>query len=106
MTCSRCGKEIALDLMRCLACGYDMLPVDITQSSLESKIAPNQSARAAANAMFARNRDSALFAVTSSMTNLQEIEIAARRRAKRNRWRLIMFLGVMAAIELLLSLRR
>jgi len=77
-----------------------MLPQDITQSSLENKGAHTSSARAAANAMFARKWDSARGAVTSSMTNLKRVE-SAERRAKRDRWLLIAFLGVMVAVGLL-----
>jgi hypothetical protein len=51
MTCPMCSKRIRLDLMRCAACGYDMLPQDIALSP-QTKVAPGQSARAAAELVF------------------------------------------------------
>jgi predicted amidophosphoribosyltransferase len=102
MTCPNCSSAIQLDLMRCPACGYDVLPQDITRPSLERRVAAAEAAGPAGSAVFAAKYDSALQEVGSAVNRLKVLE-AEQRRAARVRWLLYALLGLMIATALLMS---
>jgi len=98
VTCPRCSRRIPLDLMRCIACGYDLLPQDIAHSP-QTIVAPGRSARAAAELTLT---DSAYPGLPTAAELAEMI-----RRGKRDAiWLLFVFLAVAVAIALLVSLGR
>lgn len=100
MDCSRCGEPVDLDLMRCRACGHDMLPQDITQRPATIPPPTPHSEKQFADAISAVQRG---FDDPGGLAELEGDSAARLRKVQRDQRAVLIFLAVMTALALVLS---
>jgi hypothetical protein len=100
MDCSRCGESVDLDLMRCQACGHDMLPQDITQRPATISPATPHSEKQFADAISAVQHG---FDHLPHGAESDEAYAARIHKAQRDQRAVLIFLAVATAAALVLS---